>query len=251
MENELGLVTVVGDQGSFTPLVSLPDRVTSPRIMVNDGCVAPNNDIICGCKDFLFDIDAKLAGTFRLRDGTFTMVVPHGETCANGNAFIQIHGQTHLLHIDTPTKMVMAYPYDLASGAIGSGTCLIDFGDKAYFDAADASLWHPMLLPDGVCHWTTPGKRDKLVVAIFDPRTDALHDGQAFQFDVTDGQVWALCQRVPAAPAPHDAGTRGPRRCWRWSTPCQGRRGSRTLPFSRRVCAAARVGSALLTRLGP
>ena len=184
---------------------------------MNDGCVAPNNDVICGkglfsthqclsftqtlstnhlnvllragTKDSEFEIAAKRAATFQFREGRFTQIVLPGETCANGNAFIQIEGRNHLLHIDTPTKKIVAYPYHLVTGRIdNASSTVIDFHDPAVFEAAPGT-WHKMLLPDGVCHWITEDKKDKLIVAIFDARTDQLRSGQALQFDVTNGKV--------------------------------------------------------------
>eukprot|EP00045_Choanoeca_perplexa_P008682 m.81697 g.81697 ORF g.81697 m.81697 type:complete len:374 (-) comp14577_c0_seq18:615-1736(-) len=201
MENTVGLVAVQDATGTFVVKHTLPAKVTSPRIMINDGCVAPNNDIICGCKDFDFDIAARLAGTFCYHEGNVTELEASGETCGNGNAFISIDGVSHLLHIDTPTKLVRAYPYDFATGAVGAARSLIDFGNQAWFEAACPGVWHEMLLPDGVCHWTTADRRDKLVVAVFDARSDALRNGQALQFDVTNGEVkLEVVYEIPGSP---------------------------------------------------
>lgn len=144
-----------------------------------------------GCKDFEFDVAARKAGTFCLHAGTWTHLSPEGETCANGNAFIQIRGETHLLHVDTASQLLTSQTYNLASGAVGEKKTLFDFSNKSSFTSVFEHLFHTQMFPDGVCHWTTEQNRDKMIVAIFDPRVPGytMSDGCALQLDVTDGEV--------------------------------------------------------------
>lgn len=128
--------------------------------------------------------------TLRFRDGVFTRVMTTPETCANGNAFITIDGAPHLLHIDTGAQKLFALPFGRETAPVeGTPRTIIDFADRDFFQVQQGGhLWHETLMPDGLCHWhVVADARDKIIVAIFDPRLDALRAGQALQFDVTNG----------------------------------------------------------------
>ncbi|EDQ89135.1 uncharacterized protein MONBRDRAFT_25763 [Monosiga brevicollis MX1] len=202
MENQVGLVHIKDSKGEYEHLHTLPAEVTSPRIMVNDGCVAPTGEIICGCKDFEFDIPGNRAGTYVISDRGISKLVPAGEVCANGNAFITINNQPHMLHIDTPKQTIRAHAYNATTREFSApGAVIIDFKDKAFFEAHPNADFHPALFPDGVCQWTTADGHEKIVVAVFDFRPDQVRSGQAFQFDVTNGQaVLDVVYRLPGSP---------------------------------------------------
>lgn len=135
MEQEIGLAVVGEDDCTYTRIATLPDGL-GPSIMVNDGCVAPNGDVVIGTKDFNFDVEARLAGTWRYRADTKT-VEPlfTREVCANGNCFLDIDGATHLVHVDTGPKALYAMPFDMATHAVGEPRLLFDFSCRESFDA--------------------------------------------------------------------------------------------------------------------
>eukprot|EP00049_Salpingoeca_infusionum_P007371 m.119415 g.119415 ORF g.119415 m.119415 type:complete len:371 (-) comp13676_c1_seq7:1193-2305(-) len=192
MEDHLDLVTITDRAGKaqFKRYVQF-DVPGAPRVMINDGTVAPTNDIFCGFKDFQFDVKAKLALTMRVdgKDKSVIQTVMDKEVCANGNAFVQTLDGTPLwLHVDTAPKILYAIEYTESGLALGAGskrTPLINFGDRVLFDQFDPNLFHDTMMPDGMCQWVAAG-RQKVVVALFDFRSDQLRDGKCIQFDVTD-----------------------------------------------------------------
>jgi len=149
METEIGYVTIAtgASTGKYTRLAALPPGLPE-SVMVNDGCVAPNGDVIIGTKDFNFDTKACLAGTWRYRPATGQVDQLFGsEVCANGNCFLEIDGRTHLVHVDTGPKAMYALPYDLQTGVVGERWTLFAFSKREPFDMYVSLSLQLTLLP--------------------------------------------------------------------------------------------------------
>lgn len=149
METEIGYVTIAtgASTGKYTRLAALPPGLPE-SVMVNDGCVAPNGDVIIGTKDFNFDTKACLAGTWRYRPATGQVDQLFGsEVCANGNCFLEIDGRTHLVHVDTGPKAMYALPYDLRTGVVGERWTLFAFSNREPFDMYVSLSLQLTLLP--------------------------------------------------------------------------------------------------------
>eukprot|EP00056_Hartaetosiga_gracilis_P001476 m.45202 g.45202 ORF g.45202 m.45202 type:complete len:372 (+) comp10655_c1_seq1:47-1162(+) len=218
VENRLVLVTV--DRGQEwtcrvkeEPLVVFEiENNEDSRIMVNDGTVTPNNDVICGFKDFLFDTKARKAFTKVLWSGGNTSTLFHEEVCANGNGFIDVDGEMAFIHVETASQKVLCTPYSTFQGH-NTGNDTVDVKTEVLIDFKDASVFgdavfHSALMPDGICVWKTEAGRSKLAVSVFDYRPDEVRDGQVIQFDITDSSSIHIdtVYKTPSSPrATHPA----------------------------------------------
>ncbi|EGD80441.1 hypothetical protein PTSG_11086 [Salpingoeca rosetta] len=186
-------------------LHSFEDTCGSPRIMMNDGCVSPSNQIICGFKDAQFSLQERIAFTKVVQaDGKSVTTLARNEVCPNGNCFVHMKGELHLLHIETPSKRLIAIPAstlaDNDAATAPTASLLVDFGDRTLFDAFEPSIWHEALLPDGMCCWRAAGDITKVAVAIFDFRPSTpLRSGQVVQFSV-DAQGHVAVDAVYTTP---------------------------------------------------
>eukprot|EP01147_Barroeca_monosierra_P008642 gene8642-1049_t len=206
LENRVCLVTITPSESVHVKQLYEIPGVDIPRIMMNDGCISPNNDIICdkitGFKDANFDVSKKLAYTRVIsgKDASITTLFDH-EVCANGNGFVTINEELHLVHVETASQSIKAVSLSQITepGSEKRSFTLINFKDHSWFDQFAPGIWHEALLPDGICCWKS-GQCNRIAVAVFDYRHDALRDGQVIQFAI-DSKGSVLIDAIYSIPA--------------------------------------------------
>lgn len=164
--------------GRWTDVCGPVDTNVSGTI-INDATLC-DEGLIFGCKDVTFT--ERKAGLYfwRARDRRlFTLRTD--QICSNGKQVTRIDGQRTLLDIDSPTKTVVAYPFDGESGTLGEPRIAVDLRDGESFP--DGMI----LAPDG----------QSVIIAFYDPR-DSDH-GEARQYRLADGQLLAVW-RTPGSP---------------------------------------------------
>lgn len=164
--------------GQWTDVCGPVDTAVDGTI-INDATLC-DDGLIFGCKDLKFT-DRKAGLYFwRSRDRRlFTLRTD--QICSNGKQLTLRDGQPTLLDIDSPTKTVVAYPFDSESGTLGEPRIAIDLRDGDSFP--DGMI----LTPDGA----------SAIIAFYDPR-DVAH-GEARQYRLSDGQLQAVW-RTPGSP---------------------------------------------------
>lgn len=177
VERELGLFDT--NSGTWTPFCGGVDSDVENTI-INDGLLYRNN-LIFGTKDLQFA--TKKAGLYLYRGRDANLIrLRDDQICSNGKAFIS-GDEDHLtfLDIDSPTRTIVRYELDIASGRIGPAQTIVNFeGDAAVPDGQ-------IVTPDG----------KSLIVAMFHP-APASH-GETRMYDIASGQlqhVWI----TPASP---------------------------------------------------
>ncbi|MEW5830681.1 MAG: SMP-30/gluconolactonase/LRE family protein, partial [Chloroflexota bacterium] len=141
----------------WTLLASLGDEPPTNRF--NDGKCDPAGRFLAGT----MDMDEKAASgslySFRA-DGSVTRLLG-GIRISNGLAWSADYRT--LYYIDTPTRTVMAYPYDLDTGKLGDGKALIHvppalgWPDGMTSDR-EGNLWIALWGGSAVSRWTADGK---------------------------------------------------------------------------------------------
>jgi hypothetical protein len=202
MDKQLAIACIEPAALTCSPYAEIPADLIDPanqRLMVNDGCVLPNNDVLVGVKDFKFGTDGlKIGKLLRFRNGRWD-VLRDNEVCPNGNAAIEINGRTHLLHIETSSQTVWALPYNLDTGEFDAKNWheLFSFKVPSNFPA---DIYHEATMPDGCCQWKTSAGRDKAILAIFDYRKES-RVGRALQYDITNGEfTLEVVYELPGSP---------------------------------------------------
>ncbi len=141
----------------WTPLASLADEPPTNRF--NDGKCDPAGRFIAGTMDMAEKAASGSLYSFRA-DGSATRLLS-GICISNGLAWSPDHRT--LYYIDTPTRMVMAYPYDLDTGRLGDGKPLIHvppalgWPDGMTSDR-EGNLWIALWGGSAVSQWTADGK---------------------------------------------------------------------------------------------
>lgn len=169
--------------GILEPLAGPVDGHTSGTI-INDG-VLFEHGLLFGCKDLTFS--EKKAGLYFLRAADrrlFTLRTD--QICSNGKKVLIQDNQTLLLDIDSPTKTVVAYPFDVEAGRLGEPQVVLDLRDGDSF-------------PDGMI--LTPDQRS-IVLALYNPHDRSA--GEARQYSVANGQLEATwtCPGSPRVTCP-------------------------------------------------
>ncbi len=147
--------------------------------IINDGVVF-DGGLVFGCKDL--DFQEKKAGLYFWRKSDHALYrLRDDQICSNGKALLQSNGRWTLLDIDSPTKTVVAYPFDPEKPALGEPRIVVDLrqGDG---------------VPDGMI--LTPDEKS-VIVAVYNP-ADAPH-GEARQYSFATGEIEAIW-RTPASP---------------------------------------------------
>ncbi len=147
--------------------------------IINDG-LAFEGGLIFGCKDLKFQ--DKKAGLYFWRKSDHVLHrLRNDQICSNGKALIRQNGDWTLLDIDSPTKTVVAYPFNPDRPALGEPRTVVDLrnGDG---------------VPDGMI--LTPDEQS-VIVALYNP-ADAPY-GEARQYSIATGDLEAVW-RTPASP---------------------------------------------------
>lgn len=147
--------------------------------IVNDG-VTFQEGLVFGAKHLEFS--DKRAGLYfwRKRDRELIQL-RNDQICSNGKVTCQRDGQTYLLDVDSPTKTVVEYPFNIDEGRLGQPRVAVDLRDGNVF-------------PDGMI--ITPDEQS-VIVALYNPH-DAPH-GEARQFRIADGELEAIW-KTPGSP---------------------------------------------------
>lgn len=138
---DCGFYRLDAQAGSLTLIARAP--VADPTLVrMNDGEVDPAGRFWAGTK--AHDERRRAAALYRLdSDGSVSEVL-QGLRISNGLAWS--HDGAALFHIDTPSRAIVRYPFDLATGSLGRGRIHVDTGsysgwpDGMAMDA-DGDLW--------------------------------------------------------------------------------------------------------------
>ncbi len=147
--------------------------------IINDGMVYEDN-LIFGSKDLQFA--TKKAGLYLWRGRDEQLIrLRDDQICSNGKAMRTVAGGLELIDIDSPTRMVVAYPIDIDAGTLGDPSVLLDLtGDPAVPDGA-------ILTPDG----------SGLIVSMFLP--EVADHGQTRLYHLASGELQITWQ-TPRSP---------------------------------------------------
>lgn len=152
--------------------------------IINDGVVHEHN-VVFGCKDLNFE--EPKAGLYLWRSNDQELIrLRSDQTCSNGKAIVECDGGLKLFDIDTPTKSVVSYELDIASGSLSEATTVLDLTSLDMF-------------PDGMI--LTPDERS-CIIAFYNPN-DA-DNGEARQYNLASGELehtW-LCPKAPQVTCP-------------------------------------------------
>ncbi len=169
--------------GITTPILGPVDTHTTGTI-INDG-VAFDQGLVFGCKDLKFA--EKKAGLYFWRAADRRLfVLRTDQICSNGKKVVSLDGRPYLLDIDSPTKLIVAYLFDLEAGRLGDPQIVVDLRDGAAF-------------PDGMI--VTPDQAS-LVVALYNPND--VSAGETRQYSIATGQLEAVwtCPGSPCVTCP-------------------------------------------------
>ncbi len=164
MEKAIGTLNI--KTGNWTPFAKIPD--TDPRTIINDGEIVPGGKaIVFGTKDVHFQDKIAHLYLFTLADNRLS-ILADGQTCSNGKLFAD--GGTTLFDIDTPTKTVAKYRFDLQARTLALTGTAID-------------LRHEDAFPDGMCDCGD----GTAIVAFYNPHRGGA--GKAVRYDLSTGKA--------------------------------------------------------------
>jgi sugar lactone lactonase YvrE len=139
-----------------------------------------DDGLIFGCKDLGF-AEAKAGLYFwRARDQRL-FPLRRDQVCSNGKKVVRGPDGLTLLDIDSPRKVVTAYPFDPSAGTLGDGRIAIDVRDGDAF-------------PDGMI--VSPDGRS-VIISFYDPRD--VPWGETRQYRLADAAVETVW-RTPHSP---------------------------------------------------
>jgi len=154
--------------GAIEPLTEEIDKGAAGTI-INDA-VLFDEGLVFGAKELTFS--QKIAGLYLLRRRDLKLFrLRDDQICSNGKFIRPLGGDCwELFDIDTPTRQVVRYELDVATGRISEPTIALE-------------LSHVNGFPDGMIQ--VPG-REEVIVAMFDPAPAPC--GFAIRFSLTTGQ---------------------------------------------------------------
>ena len=175
-ERSLGFFDIA--TGQWEPFCENIDHDVTNTI-INDG-LAYEDNLIFGTKDLEFA--TKKAGLYLYRGRDRQLIrLRDDQICSTGQAMSLDGGRLSLIDIDSPTRQVVRYGVDLASGTLTEPQVVLDLtSDPAVPDGA-------ILTPDGT----------GLIIAMFLPQSAAF--GETRLYDLASGEcrkVW----RTPLSP---------------------------------------------------
>jgi L-arabinonolactonase len=150
-----GLYVVEADTGTCDLLSHYPEGM---RGRANDANADGSGNLVTGTLNLLPGPGA----SWWFSAGEGWRLLDEDISNANGPVVIDIDGQPTLVLADTPARVVYAYPYDGARGAVGDRRV---FGDHAVLDGApdgatadsDDSVWSCVLGPGKIARFTVAG----------------------------------------------------------------------------------------------
>lgn len=151
----------------WQPLAKIPDE--NPRTIINDAEVVPGGRaVIFGTKDIQFAEPIANLYLFTLGDNRVSLLAGK-QVCSNGKVFASDARGMILYDIDTPTKQVVGYHFDLASRTAAPDGVAIDTAAIPGF-------------PDGMCDCGD----GTVIIAFYNPGPVAA--GRAVRFDLATGK---------------------------------------------------------------
>ncbi len=151
--------------------------------IINDGIVFEHG-IVFGTKDLEFKEPKASLYFWRQKDGQLFRLLD-GQTCSNGKVVLpHPDGNSKrrlLLDIDTPTRTVAAYDFELDPPRLSNRRVVLDLRDRE--DYPDGMV----LAPDG----------ESVIIAFYNPGDPEY--GQACQFRLSDGEMLTMWQ-TPLSP---------------------------------------------------
>lgn len=176
MDQRLGLLDLATNQ--FDLVATLPDA--HKRVMINDGEVVPGGGgVVFGTKDPAFQADIAALYLWTVADNRVT-ILKENQTCSNGKCFHWDKTGQYLLDIDSPTKKVVEYKFDVPGRSLDKGRTLLSFHERAD-------------VPDGMADVGD----GTLVVAFYHPAKGG--DGEAVRYDRRTGKP-VVKYRIPGSP---------------------------------------------------
>lgn len=176
-ERELGLFDTA--DGTWKPLASDVDGDVSGTI-INDGTIYANN-VVFGTKDLEFKTPKAGLYLYRGDDGELIRM-RSDQVCSNGKDVVDLgDGGLSLIDIDTPTKKVVRYHIDLASGALANEETVVDLSELPSF-------------PDGMT--LTPDEQS-LIISFYNPHPAEF--GETRQYSLYNGELEHIWQ-TPGSP---------------------------------------------------
>jgi sugar lactone lactonase YvrE len=164
-EKKLGLLDLRSN--GWTPLASIPDD--NPRTIINDGRVVPGGTaVVFGTKDLYFREPIAALYLFTMADRRVT-VLADGQTCSNGKVFARAADGLELFDIDTPTRVVRRYRFDLDARSIDKGEVAVDLRSVDGF-------------PDGMID----ADDGTAIIGMYNP--GRVRDGRAYGYDLGSGE---------------------------------------------------------------
>jgi sugar lactone lactonase YvrE len=152
------------------PLATIPD--SNPRTTINDGEIVPGGKaVVFGTKDMEFDTAAKLAHLYLYTvDDNLITALADKQICSNGKVFAADERGSILFDIDTHTRVVARYRFNLADRATVHDGVAIDLSRQIGF-------------PDGMCECGD----GTVIVALYNP--EFATEGRAVRFHLTTGEA--------------------------------------------------------------
>jgi sugar lactone lactonase YvrE len=176
---ERHLVLFNTEKNIYKPVTSECESHISGTV-INDA-VATHSGIIFGCKDLQFA--EKKAGLyfFRLADHK-VFALRNDQICSNGKVVLADDGsQVTFLDIDTPTKAVVKYTLQVATGKLSEPQVMLDLNDLNFF-------------PDGMI--ATPDNAS-VIISFYNPHNAPY--GETRQYSLSTGELEAIW-KTPGAP---------------------------------------------------
>ena len=167
MEREVVLLdsTLEDAQLIRTGMRIIPDD----RTVINDGIATPFGALF-GTKDYHFEKACAHVYLYRNGERSITPIIEN-QTCSNGKIiFGEETEEWRFLDIDTPTKRVVQYTLEPATGKVGQPVTVVDFSAEAHF-------------PDGM-RLTPDGQ--SIVVSFYNPNDRA--EGITRQINLASGK---------------------------------------------------------------
>jgi sugar lactone lactonase YvrE len=118
---------------SIFSIRKIDDFVDEENVRFNDGLIDPKGRFLIGTMGYP-DVINGVGKLYSYFDGLYKILI-NNVTISNGIAISD--DATKLFYIDTPTKKVVKYKYDINSGVISEKSELIEFTNDSY--------------PDGMC----------------------------------------------------------------------------------------------------
>lgn len=170
-EREVGLFNT--GSGKWSPFDGELESGVECTVL-NDGVVF-SGGLVFGCKDLKFAESKAGLYLWRRSDRQFIQL-RNDQVCSNGKIITGDGDHVTLIDIDTPTKTVVRYALNVASGELSSAEVVVDLRDRDDF-------------PDGMI--ATPDGQS-VIIAFYNPND--VDCGQACQFSLADGSAQAVWQ---------------------------------------------------------